>query len=176
MRSKTGLGLNTLECFERKLRIVCEHHFISPNCLMNPVVKVLLRCVIRFPISFRWYAFPNYRTQISRPLACGVRFSSKDSATAAPNFPKYFVMAANAVRSSVWTRFQPTLTVLFPLCLSRPFLTLYDFPFWNLPLLTPQIIILIRDEGNGWMYGKAGSVEGAFPSSYVEKLQDNGPD
>ena len=50
---------------------------------MNPAVNVLLKCVIRFSISCRWYAFPNFCTQISRPLAYGVRVSSKASATAA---------------------------------------------------------------------------------------------
>ena len=43
---------------------------------------MLLKCVIRFSISFRWYAFPNFRTQISCPLSYGVRISSKASATA----------------------------------------------------------------------------------------------
>ena len=57
--------------------------FFSLNRLMNPVPSpVLLKCVIRFPVSFRWYAFSNVCTQISRPLACGVRTSSKASATA----------------------------------------------------------------------------------------------
>ena len=32
--------------------------------------------------SFRWYAFRNFSTQISRPLAYGVRISSKASVTA----------------------------------------------------------------------------------------------
>ena len=49
---------------------------------MNLVVKVLLQCVIRFSISFRWHAFPKFCTQISRPLAYGVRISSRASATA----------------------------------------------------------------------------------------------
>ena len=41
----------------------------AESVLMKPVVKVLLKCVIWFAISFRWYAFPSFRTQISRPLA-----------------------------------------------------------------------------------------------------------
>ena len=49
---------------------------------MNLMVKVLLKSGIRFSISFRWYAFQNFCTQISRPLAYGVRISSKASATA----------------------------------------------------------------------------------------------
>ena len=46
------------------------------------MVKVLLKCVIRLSISFRCYAFAYFRTQISRPLAYGVRISSIASATA----------------------------------------------------------------------------------------------
>ena len=55
------------EYCERKARIVCEH-FISLNRLMALVVTVLLKCSIRFSISFRWYGFANFCTQISRPL------------------------------------------------------------------------------------------------------------
>ena len=40
---------NVREYRERKARIVCEH-FLSQNRLMNPVVKVLLKCVIRFSV------------------------------------------------------------------------------------------------------------------------------
>ena len=40
-----------------------------------------------FLYFFRWYAFPNFSTQISRPLACGVRISSKASATAGTYLP-----------------------------------------------------------------------------------------
>ena len=50
-------------CCEWKAQIVCEEHFISVNRFMNPVVKVLFKCVIRFSISFRWCAFPNFCTQ-----------------------------------------------------------------------------------------------------------------
>ena len=39
-----------------------------------------------------------------------------------------------------------------------------------------QIVVQVRDEGNGWIVGRTGSVEGAFPASYVEKLHNNGPD
>ena len=67
---------------EMKARIVCKEHFISLNRSMNLVLKVLLKCAIGFSICFRWYAFPNFCTQISRPLAYGVRISSKASATA----------------------------------------------------------------------------------------------
>ena len=52
---------------------------------MRQVVKVLLECVIRFSIYFRWYAFPNFCTQMSRPFAYVVRISSKASATAVVN-------------------------------------------------------------------------------------------
>ena len=57
-------------------------HFISLNRLMNPVIKALLKCFIRFSISFHWYAFPHFCTQFSRPLAYDVRISSKARATA----------------------------------------------------------------------------------------------
>ena len=50
---------------------------------MNLVIKVLLKYVISLSISFRWYAVPNFCTQICRPVAYGVRTSSKASATAA---------------------------------------------------------------------------------------------
>lgn len=39
-----------------------------------------------------------------------------------------------------------------------------------------QIVVQIRDEGNGWIFGRTGSVEGAFPATYVEKVSNNGPD
>ena len=63
----------------RKARIVCEENFISLNRLMNSVVKVLC---IQMRHSFLYffslvYAFPNCCTQISRPLAYGVRISPK---------------------------------------------------------------------------------------------------
>ena len=62
---KTGLGLNTshtkhdatitehTRVCERKVRIACEEHFISLIRLMNLLVKVLLKCNIRFSTSFR---------------------------------------------------------------------------------------------------------------------------
>ena len=56
--------------------------YSAGSCLMNLVVKVPLNCVIYFSISFRWCAFPNFCSHISRPLAYGVRISSKASATA----------------------------------------------------------------------------------------------
>ena len=57
------------EYCQRKARIVCEQRSISLNRLMNQMVSVLLKYVIRFSISFRWCAFPNFCTQNSRPLA-----------------------------------------------------------------------------------------------------------
>ena len=45
-------------------------------------VKQNIKCGIRFSISFRWYAIPNFCTQISRPLTYGIRISSKASTTA----------------------------------------------------------------------------------------------
>ena len=45
-----------------------------------------------------------------------------------------------------------------------------------LAVLLFQIIVQVRDEGNGWIVGRTGSVEGAFPASYVEQLSNNGPD
>ena len=71
----------TLEDCEREARIACEH-FIFLIRLMNPLVKVLLKCVFRFFFFFRWYTFPNFCTQI---LSSGGPTSSKASATAAPN-------------------------------------------------------------------------------------------
>ena len=61
--------------------MVCKQHFISLNHLMNPVVQVLLKCAIHFSISFHWYAFLNFCTQISRQLVYGVHVSSKASVT-----------------------------------------------------------------------------------------------
>ena len=44
------------------------------------MIKLLLKCAICFSIFF-WYALPNFCMQIPRPLAHGVRISSKASAT-----------------------------------------------------------------------------------------------
>ena len=63
-----------------------------------------LRCVIRFPISFRWYAFPNFWTPISHPLAYGVRTSSKASATAAYLFFSLCLWESNRGQSIDWQR------------------------------------------------------------------------
>ena len=88
---KTALGLNTshtkhdatitehTRVCERKVRIACEEHFISLNRLMNLLVKVLLKCNIRFSTSFRWYAFPNFCKKF-------LVHSSKASATADRKF------------------------------------------------------------------------------------------
>jgi len=46
----------------------------------------------------------------------------------------------------------------------------------ELTIQANQIVVQVRDEGNGWIVGKTGSVEGAFPASYVEQLRNNGPD
>lgn len=46
----------------------------------------------------------------------------------------------------------------------------------ELTIQANQIIVQVRDEGNGWIIGRTGSVEGAFPASYVEHLTNNGPD
>ncbi|KAL9978747.1 hypothetical protein ACROYT_G016302 [Oculina patagonica] len=46
----------------------------------------------------------------------------------------------------------------------------------ELTIQANQIVVQVRDEGNGWIVGRTGSVEGAFPASYVEKLSNNGPD
>ena len=65
-----GLRLHMRQTITEGTRIVCR--------LMNLVVKVLLKCVIRFSISFRWCAFQNFCTQISCPLAhCTVYASSR---------------------------------------------------------------------------------------------------
>lgn len=46
----------------------------------------------------------------------------------------------------------------------------------ELTIQANQIVVQIRDEGNGWIVGRTGSVEGAFPATYVEKVTNNGPD
>ena len=76
--------------------------YFSLNRLMNPMVDVLLKCVIRFSISFRWYAFPNFCTQISRPLAYGVRTSSKASATAALLVPSLIAKGEKIIMCSLF--------------------------------------------------------------------------
>lgn len=50
--------------------------------------------------------------------------------------------------------------------------------FWQVFRLSLffQIVVQVRDEGNGWIVGRTGSVEGAFPASYVEQLRNNGPE
>ena len=72
----------------RHARAMCEesesfakNFSISLNRLMNPVVKVLLKCVIRFSISLPCFAFSVCKF-LEGPLAYGVRISSKTSATA----------------------------------------------------------------------------------------------
>ena len=57
----------------------------AKNILFRWIWKVLLKCVICLSISFRWYALPNFRTQISRPLAYGVCISSKATAVSKIN-------------------------------------------------------------------------------------------
>ena len=66
---------------ERKACIICEQQtFYLAESFMNPVVKVVLTCVIRFSISFRWW--PNFCTQICPPLVGSVHISWKASKTA----------------------------------------------------------------------------------------------
>ena len=67
---------------DRKVCIICEQPFISLNRLLNLVAKSLLKCVIRFSISFPLYTFPNSCLQISCPLAYSVHISSKASVAA----------------------------------------------------------------------------------------------
>ena len=57
---------------ERKACIVCKVHFILLNHFDGAFVSV----------SFRWCAFLNFCTHISRPLGYGVRISSNASVTA----------------------------------------------------------------------------------------------
>ena len=82
--------------FERKACIVCEEHCISLNlkrCFWNASFVSL---------SFRWYAFPNFCLQISRPLAYGVRITSKASATAV-FYVFYMFSFINKLNDSGWT-------------------------------------------------------------------------
>ena len=53
---------------------------------MNLVEKVFLKCIILVSISFCWYTFLNFCTQICHPVAYGVHISSKASPTAAQNY------------------------------------------------------------------------------------------
>lgn len=46
----------------------------------------------------------------------------------------------------------------------------------ELTIQANQIIVQVRNEGNGWIVGKTGSVEGAFPETYVEELNNNATD
>lgn len=46
-----------------------------------------------------------------------------------------------------------------------------DYYNASLRLSLFQIVVQVRDEGNGWIVGRTGSVEGAFPASYVETLK-----
>ena len=87
---------NIREC-ERKVCIVCEERFI--RWIFD---ELSAKGAFRFSISFRWFAFPNFCTQISRSVAytvyanfslgCvhGVRISSNAGATAETGrrFPK----------------------------------------------------------------------------------------
>ena len=79
-KKKAGLGL---EPSEREARIVYEEHFISLNRLMNLVVKVLLKCGIRFLYLLSLARIYEFLLAIFSSTSCGVRISSKVSATAA---------------------------------------------------------------------------------------------
>ncbi len=35
-----------------------------------------------------------------------------------------------------------------------------------------QIVIMKRDDGDGWLLGKAGDSEGLFPENYAERLHE----
>lgn len=35
---------------------------------------------------------------------------------------------------------------------------------------TIQIVVMMRSDGDGWLFGKSGESEGLFPENYVEKL------
>ena len=42
---------------------------------------------------------------------------------------------------------------------------------YHIILFSLQIVIMTRNEGDGWLVGKSGESEGLFPENYVEKLQ-----
>ena len=104
-KKKTGLGLNTSQTRHdandhgtytsvwKESAHGLRNIFHFAECLMNLLVKVQWKSGIRFSISFRWYAFPNFCTQISRPLAYGVRIFSKVSATADHTSPSIFMVS-----------------------------------------------------------------------------------
>lgn len=33
-----------------------------------------------------------------------------------------------------------------------------------------QIVVMIRNDGDGWLHGKSGEEEGLFPENYVERV------
>ena len=93
------------------------------------LVKVLLECPIRFSTSNRWYAFPNFCTQISRPHAYGVHISSKASATAVTPYLKtllYPIYASNL--NLIKLEFSPNLEPSF-----SPFAAFFPTLIWGGP-------------------------------------------
>ena len=67
------------EYCERNARIVCEQHL---SILLRIVYWFMEKVLLKLEpfVLFYWYTFPNFCTQISRPLAYSVRISSKASA------------------------------------------------------------------------------------------------
>ena len=134
---------HTQEC-GRKACIICKEHFISLNHLVSSVVKVVLKCGIRFSISLCWCSFPKFCTQISCPLAYGVCISSKANTTA------------------VWLSCKSTLNIIqLHLC------------FWltNLSKLVPESCLLVAaGDFEIWMNV---TTENTFLSQFQALHHDN---
>ena len=41
---------------------------------------------------------------------------------------------------------------------------------WSPYRLILQVVVMLRNDGDGWLHGKSGEEEGLFPENYVEKL------
>ena len=81
-------------------RVSFAKNILLLNRLMDSMVKVLLKCGIRFSISFCWYAFPKFCMHISHPLAYSVCTSSRDSTTTV-NATIHFLTVTNIVQVKI---------------------------------------------------------------------------
>jgi hypothetical protein len=53
------------------------------------------------------------------------------------------------------------------------FMSQFDFAAegqGELPLLEGQIVVILRDNQDGWLYGRSGTEEGLFPGNYTKRL------
>ena len=106
--------------------------------------KLLLKCFIHFSISFHWYTFPNFRTQICCPLTWCVCISSKASATTVYSIiaMRTYCCWFTAVVMLVWMPFQcKTFVTCSDFFRTRPCQTFHmTSEHQIMPKLLPEIL------------------------------------